>query len=57
MATLYLMGLEDRVDLARNRIDRVILKLRSMKENSDAVQQTVSLATAELEDISALIGR
>jgi hypothetical protein len=57
MATLYLMGLEDRVDLARNRIDRVILKLRSVQDKSENVQQAVSLATAELEDISALIGR
>ena len=57
MATLYLMGLEDRVDIARNRIDRVILKLRALQDKSEPVQQAVSLATAELEDISALIGR
>ncbi len=58
MGSLYLMGLEDRVDLARTRIDRVVLKLRSAREHGqpDAVDQALSLA-AELQDISELIGR
>jgi hypothetical protein len=59
MGTLYLMGLEDRVDLARTRIDRVILRLRSVQEqhNRDAFEQVLNVATDELQDISELIGR
>jgi hypothetical protein len=59
MGTLYLMGLEDRVDLARTRIDRVLLRLRSVRErgNPEAVEQVLSSATDELQDISELIGR
>ena len=59
MATMYLMNLEDRVDLARNQLDLVILRLRSVKEQSrpDEVEQVVSLATTQLQRISELIGR
>jgi len=58
MATMYLMSLEDRVELARNQLDLVILKLRAVKEQSrpDDVQQAVSLATTHLERISEIIG-
>jgi len=59
MGTLYLMGLEDRVDLARTRIDRVIMRLRSAREHSqvESVEQALNHATDELQDISELIGR
>ena len=57
MATMYLMSLEDRVELARNQLDVVILKLRSVKEQSrpDEIRELVSLATTHLERISEII--
>ena len=57
MATMYLMSLEDRVELARNQLDLVILKLRSVKDQSrpDEIQQVVSLTTIHLERISEII--
>ncbi len=59
MATMYLMNLEDRVDLARNRLDLVILRLRSVKEQRlpEEIERTVDLAAAQLQNISELIGR
>jgi hypothetical protein len=59
MATMYLMNLEDRVDLARNQLDRVILRLRSVKgeERPEDVEQAVELAATQLQNISELIGR
>ena len=60
MALLYMMSLEDRVDLARNQLNVVILKLRqAVKEQGqlDAVEQVMYSATAQLQDISELIGR
>lgn len=59
MATMYVMNLEDRVDLARNQLDLVILRLRSVKERSrsDEIEQEVGLATTQLQRISDLIGR
>jgi len=59
MATMYVMNLEDRVDLARNQLDRVILRLRSVMKQSppEEVEQTVTLAASQLENISELIGR
>jgi hypothetical protein len=59
MGTLYLMGLEDRVDLARTRLDRVITRLRSVREhgNPEALDQVLHVATDELQDITELIGR
>ena len=59
MATLYMMNLEDRVDLARNQLDLVILRLRSMRERNqpEEVEEMVSFATAKLTHISELIGR
>ncbi len=59
MATMYLMNLEDRVDLARNRLDLVILRLRSVKEQRqpEEIERTVDLAAAQLQHISELIGR
>ena len=59
MATMYVMNLEDRVDLARNQLDRVILRLRSVMKQSppEGVEQTVTLAASQLENISELIGR
>jgi len=57
MATMYLMSLEDRVELARNQLDLVLLKLRSVNEQSrpDEIQQVVSLATTHLERIREII--
>jgi hypothetical protein len=58
MATMYLMNLEERVDLARNQPDRVILRLRSVKQaRTDEVEQVVQLAATQLQNISELIGR
>jgi hypothetical protein len=59
MATMYLMNLEDRVDLARNQLDLVIGRLRSLRTLSppEEIEQTVSLATSQLQHISELIGR
>ncbi len=58
MATLYLMNLEDRVDLARNQLGLVILRLRAVKQSQgEEVERAVSLATAQLENISELIAR
>lgn len=58
MATMYLMNLEDRVALARNQLDLVIVRLRSAKEQSrsEEVEQVVNLATTQLQHISELIG-
>ena len=59
MATMYVMNLEDRVDLARNQLDLVILRLRSVKEQCgpEEIERTVDLAAAQLQNISELIGR
>jgi hypothetical protein len=57
MATMYLMSLEDRLELARNQLDFVIQNLRSVKEQSRPaeIQQLVSFATTKLEHISEII--
>ena len=58
MATVYLMNLEDRVDLARNQLGLVILRLRELKQSrGEEVERAVGLATAQLENISELIAR
>lgn len=60
MAPLYVMSLEDRVDLARNQLNAVILKLRqAVKEQGqlDEVEQVMYSATTQLQHISELIGR
>ena len=60
MTTLYVMSLEDRVDLARNQLDSVILKLRRAvmaQSGFDEVEQVMCSATAQLQHISELIGR
>jgi hypothetical protein len=60
MAPLYGMNLEDRVDLARNQLDLVILRLkRAVKGRSrpDEVEQAVDSAATQLQHISELIGR
>jgi hypothetical protein len=58
MATLYLMNLEDRVDLARKQLNLVILRLRALKQGrGEEVERTVTLTTAQLESISELIAR
>jgi len=60
MAPLYVMNLEDRVDIARNQLDLVIVRLRqAVKEWSrpDEVEQAVDLAASQLQHISELIGR
>jgi hypothetical protein len=59
MAPLYVMSLEDRVDLARNQLNVVILKLRqAVKEQGqlDEVEQVMSSATTQLQHIRELIG-
>lgn len=57
MATMYLMSLEDRVELARDQLDFVIRKLRSVMEQSRPadIQQLVSFAATKLEHISEII--
>jgi hypothetical protein len=59
MATMYLMNLEDRVDLARNQLDLVILRLRSVKAQArvEEVERAMELAASQLQNISELIGR
>ncbi|HEV8438585.1 MAG TPA: hypothetical protein VGT40_10865 [Methylomirabilota bacterium] len=59
MAPLYLMNLEDRVAIARNQIDLVILRLRSIPAQSrpEEVEQFLRATTSQLQDISELIGR
>ena len=59
MATMYLMNLEDRVDLARNQLDLVIVRLRSVKAQARAeeVERAMEMAASQLQNISELIGR
>jgi hypothetical protein len=59
MATMYLMNLEDRAELARNQLDLVICRLRSVRAQSrpEEVEEAVSLAATQLQQISELIGR
>jgi hypothetical protein len=59
MATMYVMNLEDRVELARNQLDFVILKLQSVKGQNrpDEIEHVVNLATTHLQRISEMIGR
>jgi hypothetical protein len=59
MATMYLMNLEDRVELARDQLDLVIGRLRSVLAQSwpQEVEEIVSRATTQLQHISELIGR
>jgi len=59
MATMFLMNLEDRVELARNQLDFVITRLRSVNGQSgpDEIEQVMSLATSHLLRISEMIGR
>lgn len=59
MATMYLMNLEDRAELARNQLDLVIRRLRSVRAQSrpEEVEEAVGLAATQLQQISDLIGR
>ena len=59
MATMYLMDLEDRVDLARHQLDFVIMRLRSVTGQSrpDEIDHVVNLAATHLERIGEMIGR
>jgi hypothetical protein len=59
MGTVYVMNLEDRVDLARNQLDLVIRRLQSLRALSppDEIEQTLSLAASQLQRICELIGR
>ena len=60
MAPLYVMSLEDRVDLARDKLNLVILTLRqAVKEQGrlGEVEQVMHSATTQLQHISELIGR
>jgi hypothetical protein len=58
MATMYLMSLEDRVELARGQLDRVTVNLRSVlgQGRLEDVQLTVSKLASQLQDIRELIG-
>ena len=59
MATLYVMNLEDRVDIARNQLAQIILRLReAVRERSrpDEVEQAVDSAATQLQHIRELIG-
>ena len=60
MAPMYVMNLEDRVDIARNQLDLVILRLRravTERSRPDEVEQVVDSAATQLQHISELIGR
>jgi hypothetical protein len=59
MATMYLMSLEDRVELARGQIDRVTIDLKSLlgERRLEDVQQAVNQVTSRLQDIRELIGK
>ena len=59
MATLYMVNLEERVDIARHQLDLVVLRLRSISGESrpDDIERTLNAATAQLEHIGELIGR
>src|SRR5215468_2749837 len=59
MATMYLMNLEDRVELARNQLDFVITRLQSVNGQTrlDEIEHVVRLATTHLLRISEMIGR
>jgi hypothetical protein len=59
MATMYLMNLEDRVELARHQLDFVIMRLRSLTGQSrpEEVDHIVNLAVTHLRRISEMIGR
>ena len=59
MGTTYLMNLEDRVELARNQLDFVIMRLQSVKHQNrpDEIEHVVNLATTHLQRISEMIGR
>ncbi len=59
MATMYLMTLEDRAELARNQLDVVISRLRSVRVKSRPaeVEEAVSQVATQLQHISELIGR
>jgi hypothetical protein len=60
MAPVYVMSLEDRVDLARNQLDAVIRKLRwaaTAQSRPGDAEQVMHSATAQLQNISELIGR
>lgn len=58
MAPLYLMRLEDRVALARNRLDLLLVTLRSARQESERgeIERAVDMAASELQRISELIG-
>ena len=58
MTPVYVMSLEDRIDIARNQLDLVILKLRRAASASpDDIEQVMHSATTQLQHISELIGR
>ena len=59
MAPMYVMSLEDRIDLARNQLDLVIVKLRqaaAVTGRPDELEQVMHSATTQLQHISELIG-
>jgi hypothetical protein len=60
MAPVYVMNLEDRVDIARNQLELVILRLRRAVQERrlpGEVEQAVDSAATQLQHITELIGR
>ena len=59
MATMYLMSLEDRAELARHQLDFVIVRLRSITGQSrpEEIDHIVNLAVTHLVRISEMIAR
>jgi hypothetical protein len=59
MATLYMVSLEERAEIARHQLELVILRLRSVGGQSrpEDIDRALSAAIAQIEHISELIGR
>lgn len=59
MPAMYVMNLEDRVELARTQLDFVIMRLRSVTSQSrpEEIDHVVNLAATHLVRISEIIGR
>ena len=58
MATMYMVNLEERVDIARHQLDSWCLRLRSISGQSrpEDIERTLGAATAQLEHIGELMG-
>jgi hypothetical protein len=59
MSTMYLMNLEDRVELARNQLDFVIMRLQAVKAHNrpDEIEHIVNQCSTHLQRISEMIAR